>query len=130
MRVTATRTLAADVWPLLAEPYHLADWWPGYSGVEPDRRGLTAGARWKVVRRRTPGLLRRGGGEGLIVVEQVEPGRALAWNDVGGHYSVAVAVAGPSVSVSLDAAWWRLLDLRAFPRQALGRLEALCETDR
>lgn len=38
----------ADVWAFLAEPYHLADWWPGITGVEPDRRGFAPGARWKV----------------------------------------------------------------------------------
>src|SRR5437667_108533 len=35
-----------DVWRFLAEPRHLADWWPGIAAVEPDRRGLVAGARW------------------------------------------------------------------------------------
>src|SRR5207247_3963813 len=35
-----------DVWTFLAEPYHLADWWPGVRGVQPDRRGLAPGARW------------------------------------------------------------------------------------
>lgn len=38
----------ADVWAFLAEPYHLRDWWPGITGVEPDRRGFAPGARWKV----------------------------------------------------------------------------------
>ena len=37
-----------DVWKFLAEPYHLPDWWPGITGVEPDLRGFAAGARWKV----------------------------------------------------------------------------------
>ena len=51
MRYAARRVLLApveDVWAFVAEPYHLSDWWPGISGVEPDRRGLAAGARWKV----------------------------------------------------------------------------------
>lgn len=64
MVVRATGRIEGDVWAVLSKPYHLSDWWLGYSGVEPDRRGLAAGARWKVVRRRTPGLLRGGGGEG------------------------------------------------------------------
>ena len=45
-RYAASRVLLApidDVWAFLAEPYNLADWWPGVSGVEPDRRGLVAG---------------------------------------------------------------------------------------
>src|SRR5437773_9686421 len=50
--VRATRELLApraDVWAFVAEPYHLSDWWPGVVGVEPDRRGLAPGARWKLV---------------------------------------------------------------------------------
>jgi uncharacterized protein YndB with AHSA1/START domain len=38
----------ADVWRFLAEPFHLPDWWPGITGVEPDRRAFAPGARWKV----------------------------------------------------------------------------------
>jgi uncharacterized protein YndB with AHSA1/START domain len=48
---SASRELLApreDVWRFLAEPYHLPDWWPGITGVEPDRRGFAPGARWKV----------------------------------------------------------------------------------
>ena len=48
-----------DVWDFLAEPFHLADWWPGISGVQPDRRGLGRGARWQVVAAAEPTLLRR-----------------------------------------------------------------------
>ncbi|HEX4525412.1 MAG TPA: SRPBCC family protein [Gaiellaceae bacterium] len=51
MASEASRELLApreDVWTFLAEPYHLPDWWPGITGVEPDRRGFAPGARWKV----------------------------------------------------------------------------------
>ena len=128
MRSTAQREIGGNLWAILAEPFHLPDWWPGYSGVEPDRRGLAVGARWKVVRTRAPGLLRGGSGEGLIVLDRVEPGHALAWSDVAACYRVAVALDGGTVRLTLEAAPWRLLDLRRYPRQALGRLEALCET--
>ena len=50
-RVEAARRLLApreDVWAFLAEPHNLADWWPGIAAVEPDRRGLAAGARWQI----------------------------------------------------------------------------------
>ena len=47
-----------DVWAFLAEPYHLADWWPGIGGVQPDRRGLAPGARWEVYGGSSPTLLR------------------------------------------------------------------------
>jgi hypothetical protein len=99
----------------------------GYSGVEPDRHGLAVGARWKVVRTRAPGLFRRGGGEGLIVIEQVEPPHRIRWLDVAGRYRVTVD-ADRTVIVELEGPAWRLLDVRRYPRQALGRLEALCDT--
>jgi hypothetical protein len=38
----------ADIWAFLAEPNHLCDWWPGITGVVPDRRGFATGARWQV----------------------------------------------------------------------------------
>ena len=50
---SAERELLAareDVWRFLAEPRHLADWWPGIVAVEPDRRGFAEGARWQVAR--------------------------------------------------------------------------------
>lgn len=130
MRVSAERAIRGDVWAVLFEPYHLSDWWPGYSGVEPDRRGVAPGARWKVVRRRASGLLRGGGGEGLIVLDRIEPGHAFAWNDVPGRYRVEVETDGVFVRISLETSWWRMLDLRGHPKQALGRLQALCETGR
>ena len=39
----------SDVWSFLAEPHHLADWWPRIRGVQPDRRGFAPGARWGVM---------------------------------------------------------------------------------
>ena len=49
MREASRELLAprADVWAFLAEPFHLSNWWPGITGVEPDRRGFAPGARWK-----------------------------------------------------------------------------------
>jgi uncharacterized protein YndB with AHSA1/START domain len=130
---TATRAVgipATRIWELLAEPYHLPDWWPEYVGVEPDRRGLAAGARWTVSHGRRPGLLRRAGGEGLLVIERVEPGRALAWRDLARRYAVAVELERDTITVTLEAAGWRLLveRLDRLPERALRRLEALCET--
>ena len=61
-RVQASRELLAsraDVWKVLAEPYNLASWWPGIGGLEPDRRGFAAGARWHVVGRDRPSLFRK-----------------------------------------------------------------------
>jgi uncharacterized protein YndB with AHSA1/START domain len=59
--VEASRELLAsrtDVWNVLSEPYNLASWWPGISGLEPDRRGFAPGARWRVVGANRPTLYR------------------------------------------------------------------------
>jgi hypothetical protein len=137
MRVEASRRLLArrdDVWALLAEPYHLSDWWLGYTAVRPDRRGLTPGARWTVVRSANAGLLRRPGGEGMIVIESVEPTLSLGWRDLEQGFTAAIAIANADgetdATLSLDAPWWRLFveGLRSAPQQALARLHALCQT--
>jgi hypothetical protein len=137
MRIEASRRLLAargDVWELLAEPYHLSDWWPGYTAIRPDRRGLAVGARWTVVRSASPGLLRRPGGEGLIVIESVEPTLSLAWRDVAQDFraelSIATADAQTDATLVLEAPLWRLFveGLRSAPEQALARLHELCQT--
>jgi uncharacterized protein YndB with AHSA1/START domain len=138
VRIEAQRELLAargDVWSLLAEPRHLSDWWPGYTSIRPDRRGLAEGARWEVVRGGAGGLLRRPGAEGLIVVTIVEPGLRLGWRDLQQAF-VAEILLEPAASghtratLSLEASWWRLVveGLRPAPRQALARLHALCQT--
>lgn len=136
--VFATRELLApaeDVWALVAEPYHLPDWWPGYEGVHPDKRGLGEGARWQVRRTASPGLLRRPRGEGLIVIQSVVPGRELVWRDVqqGLAAGVRLADAGPDRTGALafvEGPWWRIVveGARGLPRLALYRLHALCQT--
>jgi hypothetical protein len=136
--IEAAGTLQAprdDVWALVAEPYHLPDWWPGYQGVEPDRRGLAVNARWQVLRSTAPGLLRRPGGPGLVVITRVVEGYELRWHDVQQRLDCGVALdnAGPGRSravVGVDGSWVRLLleGGRSLPPKALARLEALCQT--
>jgi uncharacterized protein YndB with AHSA1/START domain len=137
LRVEASRRLLAsraDVWSLLAEPYHLSDWWPGYTAIRPDRRGLSAGARWTVVRSSNPGLLQRPGGTGLIVIEAVDPTLSLAWRDQEQRFraeiSLATADGETEARLTLEAPWWRTFTegLRRAPEQALIRLHALCQT--
>ena len=137
VRIEAERELLApakDVWELLAEPHHLSDWWPGYLSIRPDRRGLAPNARWQVVRSKEAGLLRKPGGEGLIVVTRVEDGRALGWHDVQQQFDAVIELAGTNsrtnALVTLEAPWWRirLEGLRLAPREALSRLHALCQT--
>ena len=124
-----------DVWALLAEPYHLPDWWPGYEGVQPDRRGLAENARWEVLRSPSPGFLRRPGGKGLVVITRVVEGWELRWHDVqqGLDAGVALDNAGTGRTravVSVGGAWWRLYaeGARSLPDRALSRLQALCQT--
>jgi hypothetical protein len=142
VRVEASRILLAPpehVWALVAEPYHLPDWWPGYQGVEPDRRGLAEGARWRVVRgatrAATSNLLRRPGGESTIVIKRVVTGRLLEWHDTGFALDASIVIAPAAerrteARVAIEAPGWRLAleGLRSIPRQAAARLYDLCQT--
>ena len=123
-----------DVWALVAEPYHLPDWWPAYTGVEPDRRGLVEGARWTVLRSRTPGFLRKPRGKGLIVIQRVSPGEELAWLDLSQNVEAGVRLEdegrGTRATAFVDGPFWRLLaeGARGLPRLAVARLYDLCQT--
>lgn len=138
VRVEAQTELIAtrgDVWALLAEPRHLADWWPDYATIHPDRRGVAEGARWQVVRGRTPGLLRRPGGEGMLVITKVEPELRLAWHDLQQGFEAEIhlepAPEGHTrARLVVEAPAWRIVaeGLRSSPRHALARLHALCQT--
>jgi uncharacterized protein YndB with AHSA1/START domain len=135
--ITASRVLVAsreDVWALVAEPYHLPDWWPAYTGVEPDRRGLAEGARWTVLRSRTPGFLRKPRGKGLIVIQRVSPGEELAWLDLSQNVEAGLRLEdegrGTRATAFVDGPLWRLLaeGARGLPRLAVARLYDLCQT--
>jgi hypothetical protein len=137
VRENATRVLLAsreDVWALVAEPYHLPDWWPGYTGVEPDRRGLEENARWGVVRSARPGLLRRPHGTGLIIIRRVVVGTELAWHDLAQQLEMGIELdhEGRQTKATCWVAgdWWRLYveGGRSLPQQALARLHDLCQT--
>ena len=134
-RYAADRVLLApidDVWTFLAEPYNLADWWPGVSGVEPDRRGLAPGARWKVLGSDRPGYFRKPLAAGTLLVLDVQPLRRLAFQLTGDHLDAeltlqAVAENRTKVSLVVEGPW--LIGLRrAFPRQALDQLHSLLRT--
>lgn len=135
--ITASRVLLAsreDVWAIVAEPYHLPDWWPAYTGVEPDRRGLVEGGRWTVLRSRTPGFLRKPRGKGLIVIQRVSPGEELAWLDVAQNVEAGLRLEdegrGTRATAFVDGSFWRLLaeGARGLPRLAVARLYDLCQT--
>lgn len=136
--IEASRELLSpreDVWALVAEPYHLPDWWPAYQGVQPDRRGLAPNARWQVRRSRAPGFLRRPGGQGVIVIRRVLRASELTWYDVTQGFEAGVRLMSPTPGRTLatayvDGSWWRLVleGARGLPRQAVERLYDLCQT--
>ena len=135
--IEAERVLLAprgDVWGLISEPYHLPDWWPAYTGVRPDRRGLAPSARWQVSRSRAPGLVRRPGGEGVIVITSVSESLELAWHDVAQRLDAGIELANAGeltrATAFVSGPWWRLVaeGVRRYPHQGLARLHALCQT--
>jgi len=70
----------ADVWAFLAEPYHLSDWWPGITGVEPDVRGFAPGARWKVHATKRNIFVGRRGVETMLLIREIDPFERWTWH--------------------------------------------------
>jgi uncharacterized protein YndB with AHSA1/START domain len=131
----ATRELLAsreDVWRFVAEPRHLADWWPGIGAVEPDRRGLAPGARWQLRRSSTPTLLRRPFAEGLLLVREVQPYERFSWHLTRERLDVELSLqaAGQTRTIARLRVQspWLVLFPRSLAKTALSRLHALCQT--
>jgi uncharacterized protein YndB with AHSA1/START domain len=132
-RYAAERVLIAsldDVWAFVAEPFNLPDWFPGVSGVQPDRRGMAPGARWQVLGPDRPSLLRKPDAAGKLLVLDVVPMRRIALQltgqrldaelelePVGEETRAALAVEAPFLTVS-----------RSFPQKALQKLYELCQS--
>jgi uncharacterized protein YndB with AHSA1/START domain len=144
-RYVAERTLLApveDVWAFLAEPYHLPDWWPGLSGVQPDRRGVAPGARWQILGASAlsegslrpifgPGMFRRPGAAGTLLILDVVRGRRLAFQLVNENVTAEIELSQvdsdhTSVSLTVDASWGSVR--RSFAKDALRRLYDLVQT--
>jgi uncharacterized protein YndB with AHSA1/START domain len=133
-RYAADRTLLApleDVWAFLAEPYNLPDWWPGMSGVEPDRRGLAPGARWKVLGPNEPTLFHKPDAAGTLLVLEVVPMSRIAFQVVAQRVDAElelqeIAEGRTEVSLVVEAPF--LAIRRSFPGQALARLYDLVQT--
>jgi uncharacterized protein YndB with AHSA1/START domain len=131
----ATRELLApraDVWAFLSEPYHLPDWWPGVSGLQPDRRGFAPGARWHVTGPNKPSLLRRPNMTGTLLVLAVEPYERFAFHLTGDRIDVELRLSEPHPDrtlATLTVSGPFLIGLRrSLPHQALTRLHALVQT--
>jgi uncharacterized protein YndB with AHSA1/START domain len=134
-RYTAARTLLAppdDVWKFLADPYNLADWWPGVAGVEPDRRGLAPGARWRVLGPNEPSYFRKPQMTGMLVVLDVVPLQRLAFQLTGDRIEAELTLQPADddrtdVTLTVEAPF-RIGLRRRFPVQALARLHSLLRT--
>src|SRR3954452_8355610 len=135
MRMQASRELLAtrpEVWAFLAEPYHLADWYPGISGVTPDRRGAAAGARWEIMASNEPTLLRKPRAQGTLVVTASDPPRLFAFELAGEKLKVrvdleAIAEDRTLARVTIEGPW--LIAYRpSLARRSAARLHALCQT--
>jgi uncharacterized protein YndB with AHSA1/START domain len=122
----------SDVWAFLAEPRHLADWWPGVADVRPDRRGFAEGARWEIVGNFRPSLFRQAASSGMLQVLAVQPYERFAFSLTGDRLGVdlhlrSTAEDRTEVLLSVEGAFMFGMS-RSLPRRALGRLYALCQT--
>ena len=134
-RAVAERELLAsreDVWAFLAQPQHLADWWPGLAAVEPDRRGLAKGARWKVRRGAQPGLLRSANTEETLLVLEADRPRLVRGRFVSRRLDLelelSVAAVDRTVARLTVSGPFVLAFRRNLPRVALERLYDLVQT--
>ena len=138
MRAEASHEVLApreDVWRFLAEPYHLADWWPTVSAVHPDARGFREGARWDVVGPTSPTLFRKGGATGLAIVKTIELHERVVWSLTADRLDLEVRLRslGPDrtlVTVAVEGAWRpeALGRPRALPKAGAYRLYELVQT--
>ena len=134
-RYAARRILLApleDVWTFLAEPHHLADWWPGISGVQPDRRGLAPGARWQVIGPNQPSWLRKPQMAGALLVLEARPPHRLAFQLVSERIDAELdlsALDADKTEAILTVETPLFVGVRrSFPARALGRLYDLVQT--
>ena len=132
-RYAAERVLIAsldDVWAFVAEPFNLPDWFPGVSGVQPDRRGMAPGARWQVLGPDRPSLLRKPDAAGKLLVLDVVPMRRIAFQLTGQRLDAELELepvgAGTHATLAVEAPL--LTVSRSFPQKALQKLYELCQS--
>jgi uncharacterized protein YndB with AHSA1/START domain len=122
----------ADVWRFLAEPYNLPDWWPGISGLQPDRRGFAPGARWQVLGDNSPTFFRKPNMSGTLIVMAVEQYERFAFHLSGERLDAEIVLSEPEPDVTrarLTVSGPFLVGLkRSMPTKALTRLHALVQT--
>ena len=124
---TANRELLAsraDVWAFLAEPYHLPDWWPGITGVEPDRRGFAPGARWKALATKRNVLVGRRSVETTLLVREIDEYERWTWHLLEPKTDVEIRLH----SVAEDRTEVTVSTTRGSADAAVGRLYDLVQT--
>ena len=114
----------ADVWAFLAEPYHLPDWWPGITGVEPDRRGFAPGARWKAHATKRNVFTGRRSVETMVLVREIDLYERWTWHLLEPATDVEVRLQ----SVSQDRTRVTVGVSRGSPDVAVKRLYDLVQT--
>jgi uncharacterized protein YndB with AHSA1/START domain len=122
----------ADVWAFIADPFNLPRWWPRVAGVQPDRRGLAPGARWRVQGQNQPTFLRRPEAVGTLLVEDVRAPERIVFHLTGDRLEVELELEATSAdrtmaTVRVRGPWLVGLS-RSLPRQALTRLYSLLQT--
>ncbi len=135
LRVAASCELLAarpDAWGFLAEPHHLPDWWPGISAVVPDRRGVAAGARWRVVTGSEPTLFRKPRAESTLLVRAADPPERLSFHLVNEKLDVDVELEATEAqrtrATIVVEGPWLFSYRRTLARRAARRLFDLCQT--
>ncbi len=126
MRTASIELLAsrADVWSFLAEPYHLTDWWPGITGVEPDRRGFAPGARWTAITTRRNVFAGPRTTETLLLIRAIDPYELWSWHLVATKLDVEVRLRATAIDRTVAV----VSVSKGSPAAALKRLYDLCQT--
>jgi hypothetical protein len=113
-----------DVWSFLSEPYHLTDWWPGITGVEPDRRGFAPGARWKVIATRRNVFAGPRSTETLLLIREIDPYERWTWHLVATSLDVEIRLRASAEDRTVAT----IALSKGTPANALKRLYDLCQT--
>jgi uncharacterized protein YndB with AHSA1/START domain len=114
----------ADVWGFLAEPFHLSDWWPGITGVDPDLRGFAPGARWKVHSTKRNIFTGRRSVETMVLIREIDPFERWSWHLLDPTTDVVVQLR----AVAEDRTLVRVSVSRGNPKVAVKRLYDLVQT--
>ena len=127
----ARRTIAAPrerVWAVVADPERLGEWWPGVTSVEPGRRGLVPGARWRIEGESRGRYLRRPMPAGELLVLETRAPERVAFQLTGDRIDVELLLREPepgSTAAELVVESPPLIGMRrAFPGNVLRALDA------